>query len=119
MPVFRNKQDTMLVSRKPRSGRRTDKDISVQGGHCWEGQGQLLGEEDAQDVREGEGGTWSFCAKQCSPPPRCSSFRTDQLCHSDDPLPSVSAAVPSVGLPKATWLNSAAQQRSGKVIDGD
>ena len=107
----------MLKSTRCRAPVQEDKDT---GGHCREGQGKLLGEDDPPpDVRKGEEGTRSSREIQASLPPSYPPFRTDQSHHSEDPPLSVSAAAPSVGLQKATWLNSATEQRSVEVIDID
>ena len=39
-----------------------------------------------------------------------SRLRTDESCYPEDPLLNVSAAAPSLGLPKATWFNFATEQ---------
>lgn len=80
---------------------------------------KLLGEEDAQGVRERKEGTWGLCEKQASPPQRGSSLRTDQPRHPDDPVLKASGTAPSVGLPKTTQLNSATAQGSVEVTDID
>ena len=48
-----------------------------------------------------------------------SRLRTDESCYPEDPLLNVSAAAPSLGLPKATWFNFATEQRSVEIIDID
>ena len=48
-----------------------------------------------------------------------SRLRNDESCYPEDPLLNVSAAAPSLGLPKATWFNFATEQRSVEIIDID
>lgn len=83
-PVIQKQTSQDAVSRTLQSERWTQQATSGQGGRCREGQGQGLGEEEAQDVRKGRGAPGVY--ERNSPAhASCSSFRADQACRSDDP----------------------------------